>query len=59
MSEITQQAKLSKKYTNHQVRKTTATAMKRSGYSLQEIANVTKHKNLDCLKHYLAAPTHE
>ena len=59
MSEIMQQAKLSKKYMNHQVRKTTAIAMKRSGYSLQEIANVTKHKNLDCLKHYLAVPTHE
>ena len=59
MSDISKKAKLSKNYTNHTVRKTTATAMKRSGFSLQEIANVTKHKNLESLKHYLAAPTHE
>ena len=59
MSDISKKAKLSKNYTNHTVCKTTATAMKRSGFSLQEITNVTKHKNLESLKHYLAAPTHE
>ena len=37
----------------------TATAMKRSGFSLQEIANVTEHKNLDSLKYYFATPTHK
>ena len=58
MTEISKKAKLSRVYTNHAVRKTTATAMKRSGFSLEEIANVTKHKNIECLKHYLAAPTH-
>ena len=44
-------------YTNHQIRKTTATSMHKSGYSLEQIAHVTKHKNLDSLKHYIAGPT--
>ena len=50
MKEISEAAKLSKIYTNHSIRKTTATGMHRQGFSLQEIANVTKHKNLDSLK---------
>ena len=58
MAEISMKAELSKKYTNHQIRKTTVTAMHHSGYSLQEISNVTKHKNLDSLKHYIDGPTH-
>ena len=58
MAEISEKANLSKKYTNHQIRKTTVTAMHHSGYSLQEISNVTKHKNLDSLKHYIDGPTH-
>ena len=29
------------------------------GFSLQQIANVTKHKNLDSLKHYVSGPTHD
>ena len=59
MSDIAQKAKLSKIYTNHAVWKTTATAMRCSGFSLEEIAHVTKHKNIESLKHYLAGPTHE
>ena len=59
MKTISKAAKLSRIYTNHQIRKTTATGMKRSGFSLEQIANVTKHKNLDSLKHYLNAPTLE
>ena len=51
-------AKLSKIYTNHCIRKTTATVMHRQGYDLKEIANVMKHKNLQSLEHYIAAPTH-
>ena len=31
--------------------------MHHSGFSLQQIANVTKHKNLDSLKHYVETPT--
>ena len=58
MTEISKNAKLSRIYTKHQIRKTTATALHRSGFSLQEIANVTKHKNLDSLKHYVAGPSH-
>ena len=57
MKEISTAAKLSKQYTNHQIRKTTATGMHRSGFTLEQIANVTKHKNLDSLKHYVSAPT--
>ena len=57
MKEISDVAGLSKIYTNHQIRKTPVTGMHRSGFSLQEIANVTKHKNLDSLKHYVSKPT--
>ena len=59
MKEISKQAGLSKIYTNHQIRKTTATGLHQSGFTLQEIANVTKHKNLDSLKHYISGPTME
>ena len=58
MKEISEAAKLSKIYTNHCIRKTTATAMKRKGFDLNEISNVTKHKNLDPLKHYIGGPTY-
>ena len=59
MADISKDAKLSQKYTNHQIRKTTATAMHRQGFNLQEISHVTKHKNLDSLKHYVSGPTHK
>ena len=59
MSEISKNASLSKKYTNHCMRGTTATAMHRSGYSLHDIAQVTKHKNIETLKFYLQQPTIE
>ena len=57
MKEISSKAKLSHVYTNQQICKTTATGMHQEGFSLQEIANVTKHKNLDSLKHYVATLT--
>ena len=57
MKDISEKAKLSKIYTNHQIRKTTATGMHKSGFTLEQISHVTKHKNLDSLKHYVAAPT--
>ena len=59
MKEISTDAKLSKVYTNHCIRKTTTTAMKRQGFDLNEIQNVTKHKNLDSLKHYISGPTYK
>ena len=58
MKEISKEAKLSKIYTNHCIRKTTATGMHRQGYTLKEIANVTKHKNLQSLEHYIGGPNH-
>ena len=57
MKEISKKANLSRIYTNHQIRKTTAIGMHQEGFSLQEIAHVTKHKNLDSLKHYVPAPS--
>ena len=44
-------------YTNHCLRGMTATAMHKSGYSLHDITQVTKHKNLESLKSYLAKLT--
>ena len=56
MKEISDAAKLSKTYTNHCIHKTTATGMKKQGFDLNEISHVTKHKNLDSLKHYIGGP---
>ena len=56
MKTISKNAKLSKMYTNHCIRKTTATGMHCQGYSLKEIANVTKHKNLQSLENYISGP---
>ena len=57
MKEISKNAGLSYIYTNHCIRGTTATAMHKSGYSLNEIAKVTRHKNIESLKYYLEEPT--
>ena len=57
MKEISEDAKLSRIYTNHCIRKTTAMALHCQGFDVSEIQNVTKHKNLDSLKHYIAKPT--
>ena len=43
MKEISEKANLSKIYTNHQIRKTTATGMHKEGFSFEQIASVTKH----------------
>ena len=59
MKHICQNAGLTKIYTNHCIRGTTATAMHRSGYSLHDIAQVTHHKNIESLKFYLQQPTIE
>ena len=59
MKEISEDAKLSNIYTNHCIHKTTAMGMKRQGFDLNEIKNVTKHKNLDSLKHYISGPTYK
>ena len=57
MKEISKQAGLSFTYTNHCIRGTTASAMKRFGYALPDIAKVTGHQNLESLKYYLENPT--
>ena len=44
---------------NHCIHGTTASAVKRAGYTLNEIAFVLKHKNLESLKYYLDKPTLE
>ena len=59
MKVISENAKLSKIYTNHCIRKTTATGLRRQGFDLKDIANVTKHKNLQSLEHYIGGPTHQ
>ena len=59
MKEISEDANLSRKYTNHCIRKTMVTALHRQGFELSEIQNVTKHKNLDSLKHYVDKPTYK
>ena len=59
MATISKRANLKTRYTNHCLRGTAATAMKRQGYSIPEIASVTKHKNHQSLEHYLEIPTLE
>ena len=59
MKTTSEKAKFPKIYTNHQIRKTTVTAMHRQGFSLKEISNVTKHKNLQSLQHYIEEPSHD
>ena len=44
-------------YTNHCTCGSTATAMKIAGYSLQDIAHVLGHRNLESLKYYFDQPT--
>ena len=55
---ISHKAKLLKIYT-HQIRKMTATAFNKSGFTLKQIANVTKHKNLQSLQNYIGGPDQE
>lgn len=57
MKEISKKAELSRVYTNHEIRSTTATAMHRSDFSLKEMQNVTKHKNIQSLERYVSGPT--
>ena len=59
MKEILEDAGLSRIYTNHCICKTTATDLKQQGFELHETQNVTKHKNLDSLKHYISGPAYQ
>ena len=59
LQEISKRAMLSTTYTNHCIRGTTATALKKLGFSIPEIASVTKHRNFQSLEHYLEKPSLE
>ena len=59
MKDLSTDTELSRIYTNNCIHKTTATAMKRQGFDLNEIQNVTEHKNLDSLKHYISGPSYK
>lgn len=56
---ISKEAKLSQRYTNHQIRKTSTTGMWREGRPIPLIAHHLKHKDLQTLQHYLEQPTIE
>ena len=53
MSRISANAQLSKTYTPHCIRPTVVTTMWNSGFSVQDIQNVTGHKKEDSVKRYL------
>ena len=57
LSKISKISGLSCSYTNHCIWGMTASYMKWAGYSLEEIAFVLKHKNLESLKYYLHCPS--
>ncbi len=59
MPTISKKAKLSRMYTNHCIRATSATALAAGGHSLQEIASVTGHRNIQSLQSYIGRPTLE
>lgn len=56
MKTISEKAGLSRIYTNHKIRSSTATAMHKQKFDLREIQNVTKHKNLQSLDRCVGGP---
>ena len=59
MADIRHAAGLNYIHTTDCSRGTTATCIKKAGYSLEEITWAQKHKNLESLKRYLAKPSME
>lgn len=57
MKSISQEAGLSRTYTNHSVRATTATILANAGIESRDICAVTGHRNESSLKSYVSAPT--
>ena len=57
MSDISKAAELSRIYTNHCIRATTATALHQAGVESNRIAYVTGHRSTDSLKHYISGPS--
>lgn len=56
MGRISSDANLSKRYTNHCIRATVATGLKRKGLYLLSIMSVTGHRNVKSLDSYIQAP---
>ena len=57
---ISEKSNCSKLYTNHTLRRTTATAMDKSGkFTIQQIASVTGQRNYQSLESYLQNPDEE
>jgi hypothetical protein len=54
MLKISEQAHLSKMYTNHCVRATCITLLDRNGFESRHIMGISKHKSESSLKHYSA-----
>lgn len=52
MSSLSQEANLSKRYTNHCVRATTVTKLSHAGVTNRAIARITKHRDERSLQHY-------
>lgn len=52
ISTLSEKANLSKRYTNHCVRVTVVSVLKSKGYSNDEVASVTGHKNVSSVQRY-------
>ena len=59
MAKMSEDGKLSKRYTNHCIRKTTASALDQYKFTLREIQSVTGLKCAASLEPYLGGPTHK
>lgn len=59
MATISERAKLSRRYTNHNIRRTSGNVMKKHGAPAQKIAHQLQQKNIQSMTHYLDLPTLE
>lgn len=59
MATISERAHLSRRYTNHNIRRTGGNAMKKGGATAQTIAHQLQQKNIQSMMHYLDLPTLE
>ncbi|VDH92650.1 Hypothetical predicted protein [Mytilus galloprovincialis] len=57
MARISKTAGLLKRYTNHCIKATVATGLKKAGVDLLSIMNVTGHRNIKSLDSYIEGPT--
>lgn len=59
MATISESAGLSKRYTNHNIRRTSGNAMQKGGAAAPRIAHHLRQKNIQSMMHYLDMPTIE